>query len=455
MVTLFKMEEKNMLKKSNYNIEVETLENGDKLIFNTITSIFSIMNSKSQEIYNNIENIDINLIEDEEDKRNALLMQKSGYIINSNVNEMDVLKIMAKTQRFSTHGLSLTIATTMDCNMACPYCYEERVEKYMTEETQEALYKFSENYIKTNNCKHLSVVWYGGEPLMNKDAVYNLSEKFIKLCEELDLSYSAGIVTNGVLLDRETAERLKEYKVNFAQITIDGMPEFHNKRRVLRDGRDSFGIIVDNIENCKDLFNISVRVNIDKENYGSLDELTNFFRDDKKWVKNPSFYLAPVRDESDDYDVTKTTCFHGNDFADIDTEILKKKYEYDRDTVIYSIYPRARGNFCGGDRLGSFVVGPDGYLYKCWNDVDNIDKNIGNVNASMVFNTEHTKWLLLEPQSKCIECKFFPICRGGCPLKYFQNGETECMHTIYNLNEKLKFAYKDYKLNKEKIAKAV
>ncbi|MCL2593539.1 MAG: radical SAM protein [Defluviitaleaceae bacterium] len=444
-----------MLKKSNYNIEVETLSNGNKLIFNTITSLFSIMDVPSQNIYENIEKININTVENDEDKRNISLMKKAGYIIDKNINELDCLNLMAKAQRFSNKTLSLTIATTMDCNMACPYCYENRVEKYMTEEIQEAVYKFSENYIKMNNCKNLGVTWYGGEPLMNKDAIYNLSEKFIKLCEELEISYAAGIVTNGALLDRETGERLKEYKVSFAQITIDGMPEFHNKRRILRDGRDSFDIIVNNIESCKDLFNISVRINVDKENLSSLDELTNFFYNEKKWVNSPSFYLAPVRDDNDDYDVTKTTCFYGNEFSSIDMENLKKKSQYDRNSIKYAAYPRVRGNFCGGDSLSGFVVGPDGYLYKCWNEADHIDKNIGSVTNGLSFNGEHTKWLLIEPQDKCLECKFYPICRGGCPLKYFDKNDAECLHTIHNLTEKLKFAYEDYIASKEKVAEAV
>jgi len=444
-----------MLKKSNYNIEVETLENGSKLIFNTISSLFSIMDIRTHEIYESIENIDIHTIKSNEDKCNIDLMKKAGYIIDKNINELEHLRLMAKVQRFANSTLSLTIATTMDCNMACPYCYEKRVEKYMTEDIQEAVYNFVESYIKKNNCKHLGITWYGGEPLMNKDAIYNLSEKFIKLCEKLGINYGSSIVTNGVLLDKETGERLKEYKVGFAQITIDGMPEFHNKRRILRDGRDSFDIIVNNIEDCKDLLHISIRINVDKENLSSLDELTNFFYNEKKWIKSPSFYLTPVRDDNEDYDVTKTTCFYGTEFSSIEMENLKKKSQYDKDSIQYAAYPRARGNFCGGDNLSSFVIGPDGYLYKCWNEVDQVGKRIGNVTNGLIFNEEHTKWLLIKPQEKCLECKFYPICRGGCPQKYFDNNDAECLHTIHNLTEKLKFAYEDYIASKEKAAEAV
>ena len=186
-----------------------------------------------------------------------------------------------------------------------------------------------------------------------------------------------------------------------------------------------------------------------------IDELVDFFHNEKGWGTNPSFYLAKVDDFSDNYDIANTSSLQGRDFSSIDINNLKKGYLHDRDIAISSVYPLSRTNFCGANCSGFFVVAPDGYLYKCWNTVDKLEENIGNVKDKINFSTEHTKWLLLEPKGKCPECKFMPICLGGCPYKYFLNGETECVHIVFSLNEKLKLAYKDYKLNKEKIAKTV
>lgn len=441
-----------MLKKSNYNIEVETLENGNKLIFNTRTSIFGIMDSNSEKIYNNIHNIDISCISDDEEKQNIHTMLQAGYIIKDDTNELDMLKVASLQQRFSKGALALTIAPTMDCNMACPYCFEKKNKKFMSQEIQESLYKFTKNYIKNNNCKLLTVIWYGGEPLLQKETIYNLSKKFIDLTNELDVNYNATIITNGVLLDRDCAKRLaEECKIKNTQITIDGLPDIHNKRRILVDGSDSFNIIINNIENCKDLLKISIRINVDAENMNSISELFNFFVNEKKWIKNPTFSLAPVEDFNNGF----IHELNSNEFASLDLKNYEKLYQIQPKAIVPNLYPKPRGNFCGASNDSFFVVDPDGYLYRCWNEVGRIEQSFGNINTGIGMNNENTKWMLLMTHDKCEECKFLPICSGGCPSRYFTNKEPFCPHFIYNVIEKLKIVYSDYIIQKNRTGERV
>ena len=48
--------------------------------------------------------------------------------------------------------------------------------------------------------------------------IESLSQRIIALCKEKDVQYSASIITNGYLLTKEVAEKLKEYHVRSAQI---------------------------------------------------------------------------------------------------------------------------------------------------------------------------------------------------------------------------------------------
>lgn len=164
-------------------------------------------------------------------------------------------KLQREIARYDMSSIGFTIAPTMDCNMCCPYCYEQKCDSYMSEETQNAVVDFIKVHLDAfPNAKVLNIAWYGGEPLMYKEAIYNISEKLINICDTHKVSYHAEIITNGVLLDIETAKKLsKDCRVSRAQVTVDGLGDYHNKKRILKNGEDSYSIIIKNLEaanNC-------------------------------------------------------------------------------------------------------------------------------------------------------------------------------------------------------------
>jgi len=440
-----------MYKKSNFIVNVDVFENGNMLLFNTMSGVLGVVDVESLRLLENADAITQDSILNEKDKANLETLLKSGYILREEYDEHELLKLHSMRSRFFNESLSLTIATTLDCNMSCPYCYEKRhaiSKKGMCDETRSDLYEFVKRYMDSNPCKSLSVTWYGGEPLLSKDVVYDLSEKFIALCDEKGASYSAGIVTNGVLLDYETAKKLADdYKVKNVQITIDGMPEYHDVSRALIDGTPTFDTIINNIENAKDLMHITLRVNIDNENLRKATELKQLFYDDKGWHKNPSVYFSRIRD----YDTCsyEKSCFMSEkDFSEFEFGLTKESYE--RDGNVHRVYPTKKNIFCTAHCIGSFVIDPEGYLYSCWNHVGIINESFGNVKTGIEQNRNYTKWIMFEESSKCTKCNFFPVCRGGCPFEYLESGETQCLPWVYSYKNNLKLAYEDHIAKKQK-----
>jgi len=235
------------------------------------------------------------LIKDVKERELFDLLLSNSFIISSDINEIEQFKFESNIVKYLNQGVYLTIAPTLDCNMACPYCFEQKKKMYMNKDVQDKIIKFLEAYYEFKNFSNLHITWYGGEPLLGLDAIYYLSEKLISFCAKKNINYTSSMITNGVLLTRDVAQKLSnEYKVKVVQITIDGLPEYHNIRRILIDGSKSFDTIINNIENCKDLMQITVRVNVDKKNKDNLDKLTDYFINEKGWINNPTFYLAPV-----------------------------------------------------------------------------------------------------------------------------------------------------------------
>jgi len=439
------------LKKSRYNVIIDELANGSWLIYNTYTGVFGGMDEKTISVYQGIEGYDRTTEDDEETAANVDLMLRAGYIVDGDKDELATVRLERDMLRHPKDVLSLTIAVTMDCNMACPYCYEKRNLISMNDEVQQQLCSFVEAHFMSNpELKRLMVVWYGGEPLLEKQVIYNLSEKFIKLCDANEKGYSASIITNGVLLDVETAKRLvNDCKVATAQITIDGLKEMHNKRRILPSGEDSFDIITNNIDACKEFMYISVRVNTDKENADEIDGLVDYFVNEKKWTSSPSFYLSPVTIKDDDgCNVSKSVCLQGEEFADINIKAIRASYAANREKVASSFFPRRRPVFCSGEGASNYIIGPDGSFCNCFHHVNVKEQITGHISRPFTVTSNYAKWLTSDIHQKCQECEYLPMCMGGCGLYRLSDesadGEPKCFYTSFTYKDILKLAYEDY-----------
>jgi len=114
----------------------------------------------------------------------------------------------------------VSFQTTTACNLDCLYCYAEAGEKRDNElNTQEAKHLFKD-------LKKMGVyvlVLTGGEPLLRPDL-----DELIQFCAREGLHCS--LATNGLLLTRDRALKLKELGLNRFHFSLDGSNEEINSR---------------------------------------------------------------------------------------------------------------------------------------------------------------------------------------------------------------------------------
>lgn len=129
--------------------------------------------------------------------------------------------------------------TTNDCNLYCAHCYRESGEKAKGElDTNEAK-KLIDEIAKAGF--HI-MIFSGGEPLMRED-IFEL----IAYAKEKGLRPVLG--SNGTLITKEVAEKLKEAGLMAAGISLDSLNKAsHNK---LRGAEDAWEKAVEGMENCK------------------------------------------------------------------------------------------------------------------------------------------------------------------------------------------------------------
>lgn len=375
-----------------------------------------------------------------------LLIDK-GFIIDEWVDELELLRALNHKSRTQQEHLSLTILPSLACNFRCIYCYETKYGQEMSREIEEALIHFVKGKVQKGG--KLSVTWFGGEPLLHIDAIERLSRGLIEVSNNNDVGYSASIVTNGYLLDMEMAERLSKLRVVDAQVTLDGPPNVHDRRRPLKDGNETFQRILDNIKEAVGKISVSIRMNVDEENRGTITDLVDILVQEGLGER-ASFYLGQTYPYTAACGDIAGWCLTDEDFSLLELETLIEMVG--RGLSWTFGMPTAKNHFCLADSENSHVITPRGGIINCWNEVDNSQAEVGHLlNPStdkMKENIERWQWW--NPfELECTNCVLLPVCMGGCPYLFQLTGELDCHHWKHHLKESLALYYYLKKIQRE------
>jgi uncharacterized protein len=314
---------------------------------------------------------------------------------------------------FDNSHLNLSICPTFRCNFRCQYCFEHTQQSttVMNIETVNRLISFIKNF---RNINRLSITWYGGEPTLAFGVIQDITMSI----KELDITFEdAGLVTNAYLLNSDKISQLNDLNIKTIQITLDGPENLHDTRRVLADGHPTYQKIISNIDilmNSTYEGSCKIRVNLDKNNLSGFFGLRSHLLERFKG-KNLSVYAGFV-------DIAQGSKFDNNCnlCAKEWKEFTIAQYRHISDTPSEGIYPIGNVfNICSANSLNSFVIGPEGELYKCWEDIGKHDMVIGSIFDDTPFANSELVTLYsvgTDPylDTDCLECKVLPICGGGC-----------------------------------------
>ncbi len=298
------------------------------------------------------------------------------------------------------------IFTTTDCNARCFYCFEKDSQiKTMSTKTANDVAKF---LISKYNGKHLHVKWFGGEPLLNLDAI-NIICGILK---KEGIAFSSGIATNAYLFDESIIKTAKDsWKLRDAQITLDGTETVYNKvKAYIHKGSISpFKKVIDNIEkllNCG--IYVNIRLNIDMHNYKDIEKLVDYLIDRfARYNKCCKVYFSMLYDN-----IGKTVAERTEDIRVLLYDVIKKQKtklgEHDMNFE-RTLKPFRRFNFCAADSNFATVILPDGKLSKCEHYFD--DKYYGDI-YSNTFNFDNYNYFKIYDTygEQCKECALQPRC---------------------------------------------
>lgn len=455
-----------MLRASDYNIYIPL--NNEDMEYLLVHGYTGAVDVVSEDVFNSLSNCtsqeNSRLDEISEEDLNGL--KERGYVTEKKSDEEKaIFKRVAGAllKHLNKKELHVTLVPTYNCNFRCVYCFEQGVhknkkslmEKVMSESMVDEIFIALDKAKEDGYSIADSLILFGGEPLLGENR--EIVEYIVNKARERGQSIMA--VTNGYDLDTYE-DYLSIEKIGAVQITIDGMEEFHNKRRFLKGKKDTFKKIVDNIDLCISRnINVNLRTNVDGENINQLPLLLEFY-DEKGWNEKQNFSFHFTSVQACNLEDKK------NMFNDTIMENLIEKYdaiklmEY---IPFYSDLAKAflsvlesgqfalyKPFFCGANS-GLITIDPERNIYPCWEVIGEEKDKIGHIsNGKIEFNENLNYWRErnVSTMEECIDCPYALFCGGNCASQarihggdiYSSNCENfkEIFHNVFAL------VYKDF-----------
>ena len=152
---------------------------------------------------------------------------------------------------------------TRACNLKCVHCYAQATEK-----TNEKELTHEQGLALIDNLADFNVpviLFSGGEPLVRPDLIELASYAVEK-------GMRAVISTNGTLITKEKAKKLKKVGLSYVGVSLDGMEAINDR---FRGKKGSFRDALTGIENCQEEgLKVGLRFTINRMN---ADEVRHIF----------------------------------------------------------------------------------------------------------------------------------------------------------------------------------
>ncbi|QXE91772.1 geopeptide radical SAM maturase [Geomonas subterranea] len=359
-------------------------------------------------------------------------LRRLGMLIEDPDAEREQMRELIARANGRTRHFKASVVLNLDCNLDCGYCFEGefRCGQYMSDATADLLV---EKLVRDRISQgwDVTVTFYGGEPLLSQDLIRGISQRLREAARSHGVKYAFNLVTNGTLLDRNTALQLLPLGLQGAKFTVDGPPEIHDAQRPYASGAGSFDIIVGNLAQVCDLVSIQLGANYRPENYREFPRLLDLL---------PRYGITPDKLAAVMFTPVVSTggCSDLSSGCALSEEPwLMEAVPFLREATLARGYraPTLKPSACIVELEDNLVIDCTGKFYKCpafmgWEgmSVGSLDEGLQDYRVSHGIGN----WQV----DACLDCSYLPLCFGGCRFVSKLQGnsltEVDCRRTFYD-----------------------
>lgn len=329
----------------------------------------------------------------------------------------------------STPGsLFVTIKTTLNCNLACKYCYG-RENHFIGKEMDDVEIKkgldFIRAYAQLIGAHRLTLCWHGGEPfLLGEKRLQSLLEYAHALFSSYDIHCEFGTQTNATLLTPAYYPVIQKYFNGYIGVSLDLFSDY----RVFKSNKVSTDLVVKNIDAALAAGIRCGAINlVTHQNISHIEDIYHFYKERKMNVR-----LARVFPISADDDQSNPMYVSDEEFAEamihyFDLWARDPKPANNTDIVrLIGDLLLGRASLCVRElncQKRYLALSPGGELYPCA-EFDTPESVIGNFLTQtpeafyrLEIRERISKHAPIPPQ--CGQCPYETTCYGGCLRERF------------------------------------
>jgi len=345
-------------------------------------------------------------------------LKNKKYLVEKNETKKlsNISPVMKAKRQFYKNQRTAYYEITHSCNLQCSFCY---VKPTYTRHRIKGDFKLSKEIIdRAKEINVTKIILSGGEPLLRKDIfdIIRYSKK------NMDKVY---ITTNGILIDKKIAQRLKNSGIDMVSVSIESSEEkIHDSLR----GKGTFKKSIKALRNLKDAgFNkesLNITATINKKNISTLQKLIDFA--EKIGVSmNYSFFQPIARGK-----INKDLAFTPEDYLKFVYKLVKvtkekhklKTNEFVKNNITQGkisnkMVPSIK-NHCGmvEKLLG---IKESGDLVPCHMFFSTNDSKvvIGNISEKSILEKMWNFYIntpTVDEKKGCKECNLRYFCGGAC-----------------------------------------
>ena len=308
--------------------------------------------------------------------------------------------------------MNYSIYLTDSCNLNCKYCYEKNMHAN-TEIKLEVVQKLIDREIK-NKTKQCILTFFGGEPLLKKELIYEIAEYIDSKKSKTQFLYN--ITTNGTLIDDKFIRFVQTHSFIAFSISIDGLEEVQNQNRVYQNQSATYSFVESNTKKLLEKTDIPIAVPVVTKNN------EQFLLDNVENLLKLGFHKINFQ-----FDLTAK-------WKDEDLIILRKGFEQIADLYMMKMREEKEFDILAIDeKINSYIdekinvndncsvglrganVGTNGKIYPCMQFMYDDRYEIGDCNTGIDKEKQRKVNLELKQElEECKECSYRKRCNHTC-----------------------------------------
>lgn len=313
--------------------------------------------------------------------------------------------------------LTAWLHITNACNLACTYCYVQKNEEAMSEETGIAAVDTVFRCALDNGFQSVKLKYAGGEATLNFSLITMIHERALTLSQRYNIPVQETILSNGVALTKPMLDFIRGEHIRLS-ISLDGIGPSHDRQRSFINHRGSYHYVERGIDRAiAHGVRPHISITVTAQNALDLGKVVEYVLDrdlpfNLNFVRNYGYVAgsADMRPESN-------RLITGLRIALAEIEERMPKHRFIDGLLDRAFFHEPHQHACGAGQ-SYLVIDQHGGVAACQMEIEHTVTDIfaDDPLTEIRLQTGSRFESPIGKQDDCRQCAWRHWCAGGCPL---------------------------------------